>query len=410
MTSSASDLQRAAARLVIAWDGDEWVLGRPDVGIFVSVPEAGRAFVEALRADGSLVAATASASELAGEPVDGEDFLATLQAAGLLDERGPGGHQGPPGPVRGRQIRWIERVSPNTARRLFGKVAWTAYLAAAVAAATILVLRPDFLPSYENAWFVTDPVMSSLLLLAIAVFAAILHEGWHFLAGRALGVPAVFRVSQRGMFVVFETDLAQLVTLPRRRRYGPMLAGLAIDCCVLSAALIFRLLYHEGVLTVPPLADRVVGAVVLVEVVNISWQWVAVFLRTDGYAVLANALRCQNLYRTTTLTAKNRLIQLAAEETAELADASQRDRRIASWLSAFWLLNVVAIISLYVTLIIPSVLSMATWVGQTLATGALTTAAFWQSVVMAACLLVFYGSPPLLALRERRLRRAGVLR
>ena len=42
----------------------------------------------------------------------------------------------------------------------------------------------------------------------------------------------------------------------------------------------------------------------LSQVVAVVWQWAAVFLRSDGYAVLANALRCHNLYRATWCSAR----------------------------------------------------------------------------------------------------------
>src|SRR5262249_34251178 len=145
-----------------------------------------------------------------------------------------------------------------------------------------------------------------------------LHETWHWLAGRAVGIAAVFRVSRRGVFLVFETDLTQIVTTPRRKRYTAYVAGACIDGVVLAVALATRLAYREGLLDLPPLLDRVLGVVVLALVTSISWQVTAVCLRNDGYAVLANALGCHNLYRATWLTTKDRLFRLSGAEAEEL--------------------------------------------------------------------------------------------
>jgi hypothetical protein len=119
-------------------------------------------------------------------------------------------------PVNGRAIRWIEGTSPAAAGRLFGRVAWAGYGLAALFAGSVLVARPDLRPGFEDAWFLGDPVLSVLALMPIAVLLTATHEAWHWLAGRAVGVPAVFRVSRRGLWVVFETDLTQVVTLPRQ--------------------------------------------------------------------------------------------------------------------------------------------------------------------------------------------------
>src|SRR5690606_27105155 len=116
-------------RLVISHDGDEYVLGRPDLGIYVAVPQAGAVLVEVLQAGGSPAEATARASQVAGAEVDAQDFLDGLAAVGLWQppaERDRPAASGRSG-RRGREIRWIEGVSPQAARRLFGPVAWSCY-------------------------------------------------------------------------------------------------------------------------------------------------------------------------------------------------------------------------------------------------------------------------------------------
>jgi hypothetical protein len=396
----------AMARLVLAPDGAEYVLGRPDLGLYVAVPEPAAVLIRALQGGATLAEATERASESAGSEVDSADFLAGLAEIGLLAEPGPADGTAA---VGGRQIRWIAGVKPTTAARFFGRTAWFCYGAAAVFVLAALVARPDLRPSFEDIWFLGDPALSMLSLAPISVLLAAAHEAWHWLAGRALGVPAVFRVSRRGIWLVFETDLTQVVTLPRRQRYSPFLAGMAWDTSLLAGALALRLLYRADLLGLPPTLDRLLGVVVLTQVVTLTWQGAAIFLRTDGYAVLANALRCHNLYRASWLTTKDRFWRLTPAETAELAEVSEHDRRVARWFGLGYALGLAATGWLTLNVGLPFLLGMTLWLVNNLGHPAPGSLAFWESLAVLVLLLAQSLGPVLFGLRERRLRKQGVL-
>jgi hypothetical protein len=409
MTEPAvADLAAGASHLVVARDGDEYVLGRPDLGIYVVVPEPGAVFVEALRAGASVADATARASAVAGTPVDGEDFLAGLSAAGLLAPGEPDEARAPTRRVR--EIRWIEGISPAAARRLFGPVAWAGYALATLFVVLVLALRPDFRPSFEHFWWLPDPILSLLTLTVIGYATAAAHEAWHWLAGRAIGVPAVFRVSYRGIFLVFETDVTQIATVPRRRRYGVFLAGMAFDVTLVAVALALRLAHRADAIMLAGWVDRLLAAVVLVHLMRIVWQWAALFLRSDGYAVLANALRCHDLFRATWLTTKERLWRLTGPEVAEFASISGHDRRVARWFGFGYLAGLVVMAWMVLAFVIPSMISVGWWVGHNLVDPAPATVAFWESVAVVTVVFGQYAVVPALAARERRLRRVGALR
>lgn len=85
MTNPIVDHAAAVRPIVVVPDGAEFVLGRPDRGVYVVVPPPGAVLVEALQAGEPLSVATARASRAAEAEVDGEDFLRGLAAAGLLE-------------------------------------------------------------------------------------------------------------------------------------------------------------------------------------------------------------------------------------------------------------------------------------------------------------------------------------
>jgi hypothetical protein len=408
VTDVIANYAAAVRPIQVVPDGVDSILGRPDRGAYVVVPPAGAVLVEALQAGEPLPVATARASLVAGAEVDGEDFVRGLAAAGLLEA--PPGPAAPRRPSRTREIRWIAGVSPAVARRLFGRVGWSCYGLAALCAVLVLVTRPDLRPSFEHGWWLPDPILSAVLLLPMALFLAACHEVWHWLAGRAAGVPAVFRVSYRGIFLVFETDLTQIVTAPRRRRYGPFLAGMAFDVTVLAAVLVLRLANRINLLALPGLVDRLLAAVVLIELTAIIWQWAALVMRSDGYAVVANALRCHDLYRVTWLTTKDRFWGLTEADVAELASSSDHDRRVARWFGLFFLAGILVMAWMLLRYAIPFVVAMVSFVGHSLVRPSLTSAAFWESVAVVVVTAGQYAAVSVLAWQERRMRRSGVLR
>jgi putative peptide zinc metalloprotease protein len=403
----------AAVRLlVIAEDGDEYILGRHDVGVYVAVPEPGAVFIRALQEGCSIAQATARASAAAGADVDGAEFLTGLAAAGLLDAaEDEGASAASDAAVRrpGRAIRWVEGISPRTARLFFGWPAWLLYGAAAATSVILLSAQPALRPSYSHVWWLADPVVSILVYLPIGFALAAMHEVWHWLAGRAIGVPAAFRVSRRGLFLVFETDLSQIVTVSRRARYGPFLAGMAFDVTILAAVLGLRYAHRAGVVVVPAVLDRLLGVIALYLVIGVAWQWAALFLRSDGYAVLANALRCHNLYRATVLTTKWRLWRLTDEEGAELDAIGSHDRAVARWFGLVYLTGMIVMCWMALSYGVPFVVSMGGWIVANLAAFSPAYAAFWESLAVLAYLVIGYLAPAAIAWRERQLRRAGRL-
>ncbi len=397
----AARLRASASALSCTPDGDEVLIGNPRTGMFVAVPEVGRVVVQTLAAGGTVADAATAAEQVAGEPVDVPDFLAALRDAGVLDDTEPPVITRPPG----RLSSAAARIAPP----LFGRLAWTVYAAAAVFDLAVLIARPVSRPTVEDAWFLTDPLLSIACLGAIALVLPPVHEAWHWLAGRAAGVPGTFRISFRGIFITYETDLSLLLTVPRRQRYGPMLAGLAFDGTVIAASLGLRWLYEAGAAQLPPGLYRLLGAIVVFELFAVALQC-AVFLRTDLYAVLATALGCQNLYRISWLTLKRRLLPLTGPERAELAEATDRDRAVAGWFSLLYFAGALGMLWFLVSYLLPFGIGTVAWLLPNLAAGGVDQSAFWESATVTALIAAQFLLPAALAVRERRQRARGRLR
>ncbi|MBM6405147.1 hypothetical protein JQN72_12935 [Phycicoccus sp. CSK15P-2] len=384
-------------RLVVADEDDGCVLGRPDLGRYVTVPPAGGAFVRSLQDHGDLVRATRAATEVAGEEVDGEDFVRALAGMGLLTD------------PEVDETRTRPLVTPGVAGVFFGRVAWCVYAVAVLGSLLAILSTPALRPGYSDVWFLRDKALSSLVVGLVGIALAGVHELWHWLAGRAEGLSGRFRVSRRGVFLVFETDLTEVVTMPRARRHGIYLAGMAVDSVILAMALLVEWLALSGSGGLPAGVGRFAAAVAFIKVVGIGQQWAMVFLRSDVYALLANLLGCHNLYRATWLTTKRRTVGLTTPESDELARIGEHDRAVAAWFGWVHLSGLVAVAAMVVFWVVPYLAGMVRWLVPVLARGDVGSGQFWTAAGLLTLTAVTWLTPVVVAVRERRLRLAGRL-
>jgi putative peptide zinc metalloprotease protein len=257
---------------------------------------------------------------------------------------------------------------------------------------------PAYRPDSDDLYFLSSPVFSLGALAVWAMLSTAGHEVAHWLAARAQGVPARFSIGRRLYFLVFETDLSQLWGLPRRRRFAPLLAGLAYDTVILSGLLAVQLISSDE------LVDRVAAALVAVEVSGILFQFL-VFLRTDLYAVLVMLFGCRDLWRVNSLELRRIFGRLDKQQAAELAKAHPRDRRVATWFRWLSIAGLAAAAGYLVAFFLPALWTLLRWITESLSTAAPTTGRFWQSVVFAALALTPLALLIGVATRERISRR-----
>jgi hypothetical protein len=379
--------------LSIVDDGADVLVGDPETGTFVALPAIGGTVLRALQRGADLTEVAAEAEREAGEPVDIDAFIEALRELGFV----AGGEDRPAtrtAPVQ--QRHWLAGVPQRHARRLFGATAWTCYALSLLFCLACFALRPDLWP--RPAEVGRDGVVLTAALVLSLLLGAV-HEVWHWLAARALGLSVRFGVDRRLCFLVFETDLSQLWTVPRRQRYGPQLAGLAIDSVQLAALLALRLWAP-----LPAAPTRLVEALIYVKITTMLWQCL-IFLRTDLYGVLVTATGCRDLWRTKTLMLRRAFGRGSPGQLAELAAADPRDVRTAAWFR--WLYAAgIALTACYVAyFMLPALTAMLSWSRAGLASTP-AHAHFWLTATASALVYLPFLASLALWLSARRARRA----
>ncbi|WP_380283841.1 hypothetical protein [Kitasatospora purpeofusca] len=382
--------------LVFLPEGEEVTVGRLDEGTFVVLPADGAALLRRL-VDGAEPAEAARwYAQSYGEAVDIAEFVTDLGELGFL--RDPGEAPAPPpAPVRWQRL----------GRAVFSPAGAALYLALLAGSAVTLVRSPELVPGYRHLFF--SPYLSVLVVVMFLAQAPLIlvHEAAHALAGRRLGLPSRLSVGRRLYFVVVQTELDGLVSVDRRRRILPMLAGVLADLGVLAVLTLVAAgtRHADGALSA-------VGGVALglaySTVLRVVWQ-AFFFLRTDVYYLVVTVLGCVDLHT----TAK----QLLADHWARLRGRPApydperwhpRDRAVARWYAVLMAVGyTLALATLAVNL--PPIVARASRsvLDQLSGDGGHRWAGLADSIVFLVLTVGEVALSTALYLRERRTRRAA---
>ncbi|WP_172382618.1 hypothetical protein [Streptomyces sp. MNP-20] len=275
-------------RLTMVAEADGVMVGRPDTGSYAVFPEEGAQVLRLLDAGGTVADAADWYARTCGETLDMEDFLAAVDDLGFLRADGDAPDAGASGPA---PVRW-QRLG----RWTFSRPAGACYGVLVAAALAAMVHDPALRPSYHQLMFTSHISLIAVSLFAAAIPCILAHEGFHALAGRRLGLPSTLGIGRRLYYLVAETRMDTLLSVERRRRYLPFLAGMLADVLLVSVlTLASAALGRTGA---PGWIPALCLAVSFTCVLRLVWQFLF-YLETDLYYVATTALRCTDLQNAT---------------------------------------------------------------------------------------------------------------
>ncbi|GAA0596381.1 hypothetical protein [Streptomyces crystallinus] len=385
--------------LTFVEEGEDVVIGRSDIDSFAVFPADAAAVVGWLR-DGATIADAARRYTAAyGEEADIQDLVDTLDELRFIrrdDESGPS-------PQAPRTVP-LQRLGSA----VFSAPAWALYAVLTSAAVAVAVGHPQLRPGPAKVFF-----SPSLLLVELASFLGqfpgiALHESFHVLAGRRLGLPSRLSLGRRLYFVVFQTTLVGLMGVPRRKRVLPVLAGLLADALVASVLVLAAqadLLAHDEVTVWGGLALALAFGALM----RMAWQCLF-FLETDLHHLFAHTLALPDLQELARAYLRERTARLRRHTPATTVTARATDRELAvlRWYVPLLVLGSVALCVLAATAALPVLVGFATRFHSALSSGSLDQG-FWDAAVAALIMCTQFGVAAWIAVRDR-LRRAAAAR
>lgn len=324
-------------------EGDEVTVGCAAANSYAVLPADGAALLRRLGEGSTLGKAGDWYQETYGEPVDLAEFIEAIVDLGFVDTAyQAAGHPSADHPSADYPSTGHASAAPSPVRwaRLgrvvFSPLSGLCLLALAALTVASMVRHPDLVPGNDDLFFTRYMSVMELVTFLGQFPLLLLHESFHALAGRRLGLASRLSIGRRLYYVVFLTEMDGLVTVPRRKRYVPMLAGMTADLLVimiltLSADATRR---ADGSLS---LAGGILLALSYTTVLRLLWQFFF-YIETDLYYVFVTVLGCVDLQATARGVLRNRWHRLRRkpQRMTDPAVWHPRDRSVARWYS--WLL------------------------------------------------------------------------
>ena len=371
-------------------EGEEVVVGRPGTDSYAVLPADGAEVLQRMTRGATPTSVVAWYEASYGQRLDIDDFMASMAELGFLREAG----EEPAAPVEPVRLQGL-------ARALFSPFAFVIY-ALAVGAYVVVALRHPAVAPHPDHVFFTESILLVELLIVFGQLPWLgLHEGAHVLAGRRLGLPSKLGFGTRLYFVVFETRMPSLLSVPRRQRYLAFVAGMLLDVLAISGLglLGYALRDSTG-------AWQAIGTVALAMAfpicTRLAYQFL-LFLQTDVYYIVATALGCYDLHAATRTVVANRIWRvLQRPGRVRALDAwTERDLRVARWYAPFFAVGVFVILAVGVLALLPVMSGVVRMTADGLAQGVSSTR-FWDAAVFIAITVAQISFFAYLTLRDRR--------
>lgn len=148
-----------------------------------------------------------------------------------------------------------------------------------------VVLKPALTPKSSDFFWSNRQSFNLFTLFIFSLTSLVIHESFHFFSARFFDLKTSFSLSNRLFFVVAETKISNIYSLPKLGRIYIYLAGLFSEIILLYLLLLAKT-------NSPPesVTALLLGQFIIVEFISISWQFL-IFMKTDLYYVFCELLK-----------------------------------------------------------------------------------------------------------------------
>ncbi|MFP5260894.1 MAG: hypothetical protein ACLGJB_03185 [Blastocatellia bacterium] len=338
-------------------EGEDVIIGIIESGVFLAIPAEAVEVLDDLAQGKTIGEAVDIYQQKHGQTPDLQEFLRELEIKGIVKPIAQGGNGSEATATASQQrphVRYhFSNFPPRLAQHLFSRPVLAGCFALIVLALAVLIRDPSLMPTPLDLYFSDQRALSWTILIGSSYLTIFVHELGHLISARALGVNSRIAISHRLWYLVVETDLTGLWSVPKRQRYLPMLAGVLIDAVFISLLMLLLFGWKQQWLVLPSLAVRLARAIMFSCVLRIWWQFF-LFIRTDFYYVIASLLNCRNLLKDTEGFIRNQLTRIVPFiSPVDQSAIPESERRVIRAYSVVWVGGRVFAFSMLFTVTLP---------------------------------------------------------
>lgn len=344
--------------LSVQKEADEYVIGSVELGEFYQFPEIAVTVIQLLREQLDFAEIAQKVQASSGEEVDIEDFVELLLSLNLAypaDEEYRYHEQVNDQTVPAREIKIS--ISQTAAQLLTSWPFRIVYAAVVLYAFYLMGSNSDYAVNPTALLFYNNFTITLVSLLLLYVVTTALHEAGHMISAARLGINSTLSVSNRLWNIVLEADISGIVSLPKHKRYLPLLGGMLVDIFNISLLTILIKFLIEA--QVNPYLIQLCQALILQLIITIIWQF-NLFLRTDIYYLLSTISSYPNLdmeariYIKQWLTQLKNSVKLTTSESQNNEPYDFHNLRFLQYFTAIWIIGRSLSVVFLVAVIIPT--------------------------------------------------------
>ncbi|MEK6974666.1 MAG: hypothetical protein AABW41_05530 [Nanoarchaeota archaeon] len=272
---------------------------------------------------------------------------------------------------------------------LFTKQMYFLYIIVFLSAVIILINNHDLFPLRQD-YFLANTFIVLLPIVFIVSWILIgIHEFSHFIAAKSYKLPANFGISNRLFFLVSITDITNIYSLERNKRYRIILAGIFADLVIFSLSIILLYLNKLNIVSMMPLVYNILKFVVFSEFLGILWQFLF-FMKTDIYYAFENYVRVYSLNDKAEHFLRNEFFRLFVRNFHSSYFDTKREKNVIYGYASLLFLGLVLLAFNFLYYYIPIALTLLTDAFKNILTG-LTTgnySMFYDAMVFVVFFLI----------------------
>ncbi|MEM0230675.1 MAG: hypothetical protein QXW00_04200 [Candidatus Woesearchaeota archaeon] len=375
-------------KLVKRREGNFWIVGNPETEIYVRIPEKGYELLELFERGYSVSEIRKISREHLGR-INVDSFIKNLIRHEFVKSI-----DGNPLKIESKRniIEIFRFIKPKHVRWLFSEEAYLVYAFIISFALGILISNPSYFPKMADYFFTES--MSKVVIISFLTgwLLVFLHELAHMLACRSYNLKASFGITNRLYYLVAITDVTNVYSIKREKRYRVFLAGIATDLLIASASIVILYLSGIGAITLSQSIVRFLKFVVLLEAFGIAWQFYF-FLKTDIYYAFENLTEVNNLHKKAQLLLRQffqSFIHGKKHHHFRQHYQSLRERNIVLAYAIFYALGYLVSMCVLVFYGIPIAARLLSWAFSSLMKGAVigNPAIFYDAIILLSFWLI----------------------